>query len=580
MKKNLLFVCSMLFTVAAMAQKSIEFTFNRSTNEVLVEGADGVTATIAATSASNAWNTGGAMASRNDVLCQNTNTSATSAGSPITFTLTIRDLDAADVYESVAYTHVAVNGAGNLQPSNNVDVRHCNYILGVNGENVAAKDNVNIWIPAGATEKTETFEGQEIRANADGSLTLKLTLYKGTTNDGCFYGLTKITLVEAEAVAEPEEEKAFYHLSGRNFTAEELESATTPLYISIKGLAASNHDYWNYESGAENTSKQYYDQSAIFVWEPVAGGIGHYLKKLGAGYMQKTSPGDYAETTENAAIFEAVKPVQVNSGANGKEQFNKDSKSDEYFGEAGGADYLVRFVTTNNDGKWLNLGDVRTGTQAPAFNKGYGTFTLYQICALKGFDEAVNVTIKNTGNVDYATFYFDAPLVMPEGVTAYSINTIESGSVTLDEVPNGIVPANTGVVLAANVDEDTEFEIDINGSAVAAIEANKLRGTTTDTYVEGDAYVLANGTEGVGLYLAEMTDGAWLNNANKAYLPAPADAEGVKSYSFRWENGTTGVENVKVENASNVIYDLTGRRVEAITTPGIYIVNGVKRVVR
>ena len=56
--------------------------------------------------------------------------------------------------------------------------------------------------------------------------------------------------------------------------------------------------------------------------------------------------------------------------------------------------------------------------------------------------------------------------------------------------------------------------------------------------------------------------------------------QGAASYSFAFGEGTTGVENVEVENASNVIYDLTGRRVEEIAAPGIYIVNGKKVLVK
>ena len=50
-------------------------------------------------------------------------------------------------------------------------------------------------------------------------------------------------------------------------------------------------------------------------------------------------------------------------------------------------------------------------------------------------------------------------------------------------------------------------------------------------------------------------------------------------YGFDW-NGTTGIEGVEVENEVKVIYDLTGRRVETITAPGIYIVNGKKVLVK
>lgn len=44
---------------------------------------------------------------------------------------------------------------------------------------------------------------------------------------------------------------------------------------------------------------------------------------------------------------------------------------------------------------------------------------------------------------------------------------------------------------------------------------------------------------------------------------------------------TTGIGKLKVENGkAKVIYDLTGRRVDAITAPGIYIVNGKKTLVK
>ena len=43
----------------------------------------------------------------------------------------------------------------------------------------------------------------------------------------------------------------------------------------------------------------------------------------------------------------------------------------------------------------------------------------------------------------------------------------------------------------------------------------------------------------------------------------------------------TGIDEVKGENGKvKVIYDLTGRRIDAITTPGIYIVDGKKTLVK
>ena len=51
----------------------------------------------------------------------------------------------------------------------------------------------------------------------------------------------------------------------------------------------------------------------------------------------------------------------------------------------------------------------------------------------------------------------------------------------------------------------------------------------------------------------------------------------VTAYEF---TGVTGIEKVEIRNEKSEIYDLTGRRVETITAPGIYIVNGKKVLVR
>ena len=49
---------------------------------------------------------------------------------------------------------------------------------------------------------------------------------------------------------------------------------------------------------------------------------------------------------------------------------------------------------------------------------------------------------------------------------------------------------------------------------------------------------------------------------------------------FGEEDKVTSIEDITVENGANVIYDLTGRKVDAITTAGIYIVNGKKVVIK
>ena len=558
-----------------MAQNAVEFTFTRNGNgaTVAVNGAEGVTATLAATSPSNAWNTGGAMASRTDVLCPNTNTSATSEGSPITYTLTVEGLNT--TVTGVAFTHVAVNSGGNLQPSNDVDVRHCNFKLEVNGEAADALTDQNIWIPAGATDKTIAFDNLEIAAN--GTLTIKLTLYKGTTNNGCFYGLTKITLSqpEVETPEEPETPAEVSYLT--QVTAGDLMAKTEATNIAIKNLSYTNNRWFVGNTGAAPYSAEDFTNDAIFVWEPVQAGVaGSYYLKKGDTYMQTTSPKDFG-TVDNAAVFTAVAP-----GTNGT--FNGDGDSNIYITGSTDAN-LVRFVKGSN---WINIQNGASGT--PVYNTGTGGWTIHYV-----YEVAEVASFKaNISGAGYATFFTPAEVAIPENVKAYYITAegFNGEKVTLTQIEN-VIPANTAVILEG---AEGEYTFSVSETDAAAVSGNLLKGTIINTNIIGQAYVLGNDTEdGVGLYKAQMRTVAlsnasgsvsvFQNNAYKAYLPAsvvPAAANNAASFSFRFP-GTTGVEEVKTENGNvKTVYDLTGRKLkgENGNLKGIYIINGKKVLVK
>ena len=171
----------------------------------------------------------------------------------------------------------------------------------------------------------------------------------------------------------------------------------------------------------------------------------------------------------------------------------------------------------------------------------------------------------------WSTIYYSYPVALPEGVNAYIVTTVGDGYVTLTRF-EGVIPAETAVIL--NNGEPKGEAVDVDFST------NLLKGTAVETYIDEEAYVLSKVDGIVGFYKAQMTDGTWLNNATKAYLPASATNSSAASLSFRFP-GTTGVEEITDNRVqSTVIYDLTGRRVEAITAPGIYIVNGKKVLVK
>ena len=549
-----------------MAQNAVEFTFTRNSNgvTVAVNGAEGVTATIAATSASNAWNTGGEMASRKDVLCPNTNTSATSDGSPITYTLTIEGLNS--TVTGVAFTHVAVNSGGNLQPSNDVDVRHCNFKLEANGEETGTLSDQNIWIPSGATDKTIAFDNLEIKAN--GTLTIKLTLYKGASNNGCFYGLTKITLTQSEEVVEPE----VPFLTQVN--ASDLMAKTEATNIAIKNLSYTNNRWFVGNTGAAPYSAEDFTNDAIFVWEPVQAGVaGSYYLKKGDTYMQATSPKDFG-TVDNAAVFTAVAP-----GTNGT--FNGDGDSNLYITGSTDAN-LVRFVKGNN---WINVQNGAGGT--PTYNTGTGGWTIhyvYEVAEVTNFK--ANIT-----DAGFATFFAPREVKIPENVKAYYITAegIGRDNVTLTQIEN-VIPANTAVILEG---AEGEYTFNVSETDAAAVSGNLLKGTVINTNIIGQAYVLGVVEGETGLYKTQMNTVAlssesgsvkvFLNNAYKAYLPVSAvPASASLSASLRFDfDGTTAIEEVETENAeAEVVFDLCGRRVNEITKAGIYIVNGKKVLVK
>ena len=186
----------------------------------------------------------------------------------------------------------------------------------------------------------------------------------------------------------------------------------------------------------------------------------------------------------------------------------------------------------------------------------------------------------NVGEAGWSTLYLGCEVAIPDGVTVYYVSGIGNGYAKMEQLTD-VIPAKTAVIIEATQGSYTFAYSATNASAVT----NKLNGTTVQTDIYEDAYVLGIADSKVGLYTAiknQLEGAAWLNNAFKAYLPKSATASQAAQYfSFNFGGGTTAIEGVEAEAAvSGKIYDITGREVKAITTPGIYIVGGKKVVVK
>ena len=189
-----------------------------------------------------------------------------------------------------------------------------------------------------------------------------------------------------------------------------------------------------------------------------------------------------------------------------------------------------------------------------------------------------------------STLFAPVALEVPAGITAY-IGVNEDNYLAMEPIEEGIIPANTGVILMADEAEEAKtYDFAILAEAGTAIEAenNIITGTVAKTIITPAAnttcYVLAMKDEKVGLYRASLNknDGkGFINNACKAYIPVTG-GQNAPALVMRFGRGQ-GTTEIELPTANGqqptAVYDLQGRRV-LNPTKGMYIINGKKVVIR
>ena len=188
--------------------------------------------------------------------------------------------------------------------------------------------------------------------------------------------------------------------------------------------------------------------------------------------------------------------------------------------------------------------------------------------------DAVSVT----GNTMHIT-----DMVSTKGT--YNVKTdVEGSSASVGNLY--YVPANTGVLIQSQTNSVTYY-YPYSSETVTITETNQLKPAPADgdiTHETGHVYYkLAyndfNTKTGLGFYWGAAGGGAFSVKANTAYLDVTATGE-TPAKGFSFDGTTTGISSVATEGNAKEIYNIAGQKVNTMSKPGMYIVNGKKIVIR
>lgn len=186
-------------------------------------------------------------------------------------------------------------------------------------------------------------------------------------------------------------------------------------------------------------------------------------------------------------------------------------------------------------------------------------------------------TMTHVNDLYWSTMYLDYPVDIPSGVDAYYV-TVENGVALLNDI-DGVIPANTGVILRSETGGSFEFNQTTN-SATTDVTGNRLVGWISDRVVSGQSgnyYALNKKGDVVGFYVPKGTteDGTFTAKAYKAYLKL-GYSESVKELSIVFDDAPDGIETiVEQTNSSQDSYNLQGMKVGE-GYKGLMISNGRK----
>lgn len=192
-------------------------------------------------------------------------------------------------------------------------------------------------------------------------------------------------------------------------------------------------------------------------------------------------------------------------------------------------------------------------------------------------DHAEVELLATDGTANYATFSSDKAVEFVDA-TVYAVNVV-NGVLQLNEVTSKQVPAGNGVLLKSEKETAPYFYI----NEAATIDNNLLQPASQEMSGSYKFYKLAYddyaAKTGLGFYWGANDGGTFDVKAGTAYLAVPAVPNAASVKGFLLDGTPTAIEGVEAENNTDVIYNLSGQRVQKAQR-GLYIVNGKKLMVK
>lgn len=557
----------MLMLLALVAQpifsQSISLKFNRTgTNaqSVAISVVDdagntipGVTATL--TSSIDFMGTTNNVTT--SVICPNVNGKS---GPTIELELTVNGIPAGFSFNKVGLDIHALNSGGGYQDKNDGVVRQWNVLATVNGTTFGSLNDIDIAAgvdTSGATHKMwEIINPQAVECGE--TVTAKLTITKGTTNNGCFFGLSEILLTKIEMEPEPEPsvtEGKIYYISwkntGANYITEEADNRMT-----VQSQNLTKAQFWKFiPTGNDNC---FYIQNTV---------TGRYM-----GSCNLTPSSESKIYTTGTPQEYYVGKTAATSGENANCVYLSSTDCDNYDNEGsnpralnkdGASDYIITWKAGIENNKY-NAGSYWTLIEYSPFD---GSEAIGEIGA------SYNIEAKNGKNL---TIKDGVPVLTdPDGFDEnqewYFVRTgnaegwqIASASepATVIGVADGVLVAGEGYATQWTVSEsevngyfcftseNTPFEVDgetlFRFIRLRSAYARSLKiyknpcGTPGDNYVK-TARIHGKGAVGNIIYEKNSKPGTW----HEMY--AMDKGEVVKSEKF----------NIDVTLAENAASDLT-----------------------